>query len=344
MLAGMYRLSGAVVVIENLAKALSEKGVDVSISSIRFTQIPKVEGIPYFEINSLSSLERLSRDFDIIHNHHPIMNYVASICKVPFLYHYHGAPDVDPINLYRLSMILSIGLTRRSLKGIVSVSHSGANELQRMFGIKKAHVIYNGVDTSVFKPNGRKTFGQGSPQMLFVGNLYKHKNVQELVFFMRAVLEQYPNAHLAIIGLGQAYGALEAETKRNDLHGHVSLLGHISAERLPDYFASCDVYVTASRYEVCPVPLLEAMACGKPIVASRILSHKELITTSKAGLLYRPGNARDFLNALRIVYEYKEDFERSALQFALANDWSKVADRVLALYENILDNRMNLIL
>ena len=141
------------------------------------------------------------------------------------------------------------------------------------------------MDTSLFKPGLEEKFRKGKPQFLFVGNLYEHKNVEELILAMKELIKLYPKAYLQIVGYGQSYDFLKRFITKLKLEDHVELVGRVSGDELPYRYASCDAYVTASRWELFGVPLLEAMACGKPVVASSILPHMDLLTKSKALLL-----------------------------------------------------------
>jgi len=337
-MAGRFVLSGASTVIENLAEQLGKKGVDVTIAALSFGRIPpsgtyEVKTLPVYNI---SKLKRFLDSFDVVHSHHPLTNYLALICSKPFVYHYHGAPNYGKGSLFRFSMLLSIKIMKHAFDAVISVSESGARELNRYFGLNDVDVIYNGVDTGRFNTSLDERFRQGTPQFLFVGNLYEHKKVGELILALKNVVKGYPKAHLQIVGRGIAYNVLDNLIRKLHLQDHVTLVGRVSDYDLPFYYASCDVYVTASRYEVCPVPLLEAMACGKPIVASSIPPHVELSTKSKAGITYSKGDIENLCKKMVKTYEETDKHRSNALHFAKKHDWSLVADRILKNYAKIL--------
>ena len=273
MLAGMYHLSGASIVIENLATQLCKAGVDVTIAAFTFKHVPK-KG-PYkvsvIKIDNIFALRRFFDNFDIIHNHHAITNYLALLWR-PFIYHYHGAPDVGKESLYRLTMIPSIKFTKHVLDSVIAVSESAALDLINRFNFvhQKVHVIYNGVDTSIFKPGLKEKYRRGEPQLLFVGTLYNHKRADELILAMRNFVKFYPGAFLQIVGYGPTYKSLNKLVSKLKLQDHIELVGRVPRNELPYYYASCDLYVTASRWELFGLPLLEAMAFGKPVITNWI--------------------------------------------------------------------------
>ncbi len=336
MASSFYVMGGSSVVIENITNNLSKAGIDVTIGAFVFKRLPPignhcVKKIPIF--NPIK-LKKFLKKFDIVHSHHALTNYLALFGPKAFVYHYHGAPNIGFGYMYRLSMISSIKLMKHSFDAIISVSESGASELEHYFGIDDVNVIYNGVDTKLFNNELNGKFRMGKPQFLFVGNLYAHKNVEELICTMNKIILDYPQAYLQIVGYGETYNFLKRLIKKLKLERHVGLVGRVSKEELPYYYSSCDVYVTASTYEVCPVPLLEAMAFGKPVVASSIPPHIELITKSEAGAICT-ADEPFFIN-MKKIYETRKKYKNNAITFAKNHEWSLVANDILSIYSKIL--------
>lgn len=338
MMSGLYVLGGSSIVIENLADQLCKRGVEVTIGALLFKRFPpkgayEVAAIP---VGNILKLKRFLENFDIIHNHHPITNYLALVSRKPFMYHYHGAPDFGWGNLLRYSMLPSIKITNHYIDAVIAVSETAGAELKRLFSLDKVHVVYDCVDTTLFKPGLKEKFRKGSPQLLFVGNLYKHKNVGELIFALKELVKEYPEAYLQIVGHGRMYGYLKHLIAGLGLENNVELVGRVSSFELPYYYASCDVYITASRWELFGLPLLEAMACGKPVVASSIPSHVELITKAKAGITYTAGEIDVLCKNIIRAHEASDKYRSNALFFAKEHDWSVMADQTLRIYAEIL--------
>ena len=339
MATGIYGLAGPSIVIENLANQLGKKGVDVTIGASIFKRTPptgayRISTIP---TSNFLKLAKFMKSYDIIHCHHPILNFTDLLCNVPFIYHCHGAPNFGKGSLYRFSMISSIKATNHRFAAAIAISNSGYKELTRYINAEKVHVIRNGVDTSIFRHETTDICREGVPQFLFVGNLFEYKKVDELIIAMKKLVKAYPKAHLQIIGQGESMTKLKSLVNQLDLQNHISLKGIIQNNCLPSYYSSCDVYVTASRCEQVPLPLLEAWACGKPVVASSIPCHKELLLASNGGESYDAGNIINLCSTLSDVYENKDEFKKFALQFAKQNDWSIVADRLTSIYRKLLD-------
>ena len=329
---GIYRLSGTTTVIENLADQLGKKGVNVTISALKYLRIPPSGNYKVIKLpkNNLSKLFNTINSYDIMHNHHPIMNYFALFFHKPFIFHYHGAPDFRK-RLY-------INMAKKAFDKVIAVSESGAMELKRFSGLNNIDIICNGVDTNLFKPSLDERFREGKPQFLFVGNLYKHKKIEELILAFKEVIKGYPKSHLQIIGTGYAYIILDNLIKKLHLQDHVTLVGRVSDFNLPFYYESCDVYVTSSRYETFGLSLLEAMACGKLVVASSIPPHIELLTKSKAGTTYKIGDLKDLSKKMIKIYEERNRYKNNAVRFAKKHNWSIIADSILKIYDELLDN------
>lgn len=336
MTAGVYTSGGSSVVIENLAEKLCNMGVEVTVCALMFKQSPTRGSYDVCRLNShnLSRLKR-ARAFDIIHNHHPIMNYLDLISHIPFVFHYHGVPNFGKGSLFRFSMLSSVKMTNHRFDAAIAISETGYAELKKLSGLSKIHVIYNGVNTDMFRPRLVDDFRKGTPQYLFVGNLYEHKNVEELIYGMKELVKIYPKAHLQIVGDGYASSKLKRLVCNLQVQDHVSFVGYVPYDRLPDYYNSCDVYVTASKSELFSLPLLEAWACGKVVLASAIPAHIELIRKARAGMSYALGNVGDLVRKMAYDYEHASKLIGNGVRFAKDNDWSKVADRVLQIYSSV---------
>ena len=127
MATGIYGLAGPSIVIENLANQLGKKGVDVTIGASIFkrTPPPGAYNVSTIPIGNFPKLPKFIELFDIIHCHHPILNYTNLISHVPFIYHYHGAPNSGKSNLFRFSMISSIRMTNHRFAAAIAVCQTG---------------------------------------------------------------------------------------------------------------------------------------------------------------------------------------------------------------------------
>lgn len=341
MCAGFYDVGGFSTVIEKLANEIINKGHQVTIGALWFKHYPPKGSynVVRLPINNPLKLYRFIESFDIVHSHHPITNYLALFCHVPFVYHYHGTPTFGADLLPKLSLNLSILLTKHRLSTIMAVSEIGVAELKKCLNINNINLIDNGVDLIIFNPEVKAKFRRGNPQFLFIGKLYTYKNVEMIIYAMKEVIKIFPEAHFQIVGDGVSYKKLKKLINRLSLEQSVSLCGFVSHNELPYYYSSCDVYVTASKCENYPLPLIEAWACGKPVAASSIPAHIKLVTDSKAGAIFNESDLGDISIKMVRTFQNRQDYFSNALIFSKKYDWSIIGGKVLQVYDQILEIR-----
>ncbi len=325
-------VGGADVVMNNLCSGLKHLGYETAIGAFSFATNPpgNIEKVYLKKFRSLSGTT--NKNFDIIHIHQPKMIYFSFLDKNPIVFHYHGANG----KIQELNLKIAMSFFKNHISRIISVSYTGLNQMQNILGNISADVVYNGVDTAFYNTDLPKPYSKGEPQLLFVGNLYHTKKVGRLIDAMHRILELYPNAHLQVVGYGDDYDILKRRIKAKQLEKNVELVGRISKDELRLRYSSCDVYVSTSFFEVCPVPPIEAMACGKPLLLSDISPHNEMIEFSKAGLTFSFSDDQHFCNQLEKVYNNKQSFGISARKFAENNNWSIVCKKVARIYDEIL--------
>jgi len=320
--AGQLRYGGSAFVIRSLAQALRKRGVLVRISTLS-------------TVVNLRETRKLLEMVDVVHNHVPIINWLTLITDVPLVYHDHGAPDVNSFDI-RFSYGVAMRLFAHRVAKVICVSEFGRQDLRRRFGITNAQTVYNGVDLHRFKSALQSRFRIGNPQLLFVGNLHPHKNVQEVVFATKLLSRILPQVKLSIVGKGSDYHTIRKTAIDLGISDSIRFWGRVGDDELPYHYSSCDVYVSPSKWEYFGMPLLESMACGKPIVASSIPAHLELLRGSHAGLSYESGNAYDLASQVLKAVRHPEAFEEAGIAYAQHYDWPLVADRVIDLYRQIV--------
>lgn len=153
-------------------------------------------------------------------------------------------------------------------------------------------VLYHGVDTGRFAP--REVGADDRERLLFVGGLYDTKRVEVAIHALKELGDRgHPAATLTIVGEGEPVytRSLHAEVARLGLDGRVRFEGRVEHDRLPEVFARASAVVIPSRYETFSITAIEAMACGRPVVASAVGGLKEVIDDGVDGLLVPTGDA-----------------------------------------------------
>lgn len=317
--------SGDARVAELQAEDLSKEGNEVAIFALEADIKPRnaklfVMGMPkslfwqrvyrlIFPIDLIKTFRWLPKlkDFDLIISHLYPMNWLAFQAKkfynVKYTYWYHGIPDPELYpNLHeRIYLRMFIFLTKVTVQNAdraVSVSNAARKEFKRYTGLD-SEVIYNKPDLERFYEgiDGskiRKKYNLGNdPVFLNVGRVCPQKGAHLLIDAFALVKEKIPNAKLVIVGK-HTYDYYSNELKEK-CDSSVIFAGYVPDEELSQYYAMCDIYATCSLWETFNVPIAEAQACGKPVVAFNIGPHPEVI--GKDGALVEEGNIQEFAEA-----------------------------------------------
>ena len=327
---------GHTSVINNLCNGLNELGHKTAIGAFSFDDDPP-KGIEkvILKKNELLRSGVASLEYDIIHPHQAQVLYYLLFKKPekPIVFHYHAASNI----IQELNLKSSMKLFKKRISKFISVSKKASHHLEEWAGKCDDVVIYNGVDTKFFHPGLEQPYRKGSPQLLFVSVLRKYKKTVDLIDAMPELLKTYPKAHLQIVGNGEDFSRLQNIIKEKNLEKNIEMTGRIDDEELRLRYASCDMYVSASTNEHCPVPTFEAMACGKPLVLSELESHMEIINVSKAGLTFSFSNNHDLCQKIINVYKNREVFKKDALKFVQNHSLQEFSKRVEEIYNKILN-------
>ena len=184
--------------------------------------------------------------------------------------------------------------TLRMVARTVSVSEDLARRIALLEPrAERAEVIYNGIDPERFAIVGEQTKLRrrlGLPEsgvgICFVGRLTAAKGILELIAAFRAVQNTDPAAWLVVLGDGPLRDKLASWVPA--LQGRLILAGPVPHERVAEYLNAANVFVLPSHGEGVPVAMLEAMACGLPVVATAVGGIPEVLTDGVMGFLVRP--------------------------------------------------------
>lgn len=229
--------------------------------------------------------------------------------------------------------------------GAVSCSAFNARTIASRYGFTP-EVIFNGVDTGQFRritldpalrPNG---VAADAPLLLLVGRLQPWKGVE---YAIRALCD-IPRAVLLVAGEGVDRPRLEALAVESGLRDRVFFLGAIPRDELPRYYSSVDLLVATSfASETFGIGLVEAQACGLPVVASRFGGFPEVVDEDHTGLLVEPQNPAALaaaVNSLLADPARRHAMGEAAPTWAAQFSWQAVGERVEAAYRTILTTKI----
>jgi len=193
---------------------------------------------------------------------------------------------------------------RRLREGVdvLTVHCSAAKEfLQQELGVSRdIEVVHIGVDTGVFKPtDGDSYLGAGDPKILTTARLHKYKGLGYLVQAMKVVTEKLPQARLYVLGRGPEESRLRRQVSDLGLEERIVFLKvSVPNEEMPCLYSECDIYVQPSIIEPFGTAVLEAMACAKPVIGTRVGGMLDTIVDGITGFLVAPRDPRQLAHAI----------------------------------------------
>jgi D-inositol-3-phosphate glycosyltransferase len=224
----------------------------------------------------------------------------------------------------------------------VSCSRFNARTVAARYGFEPT-VVFNGIDTNLFRPTTPDpdiVRTDGTPLLLWVGRLQPWKGVDVALRALREI----PQAYLMIVGDGETRADLERLAQELGLAERVRFLGALPRERLPSIYAAADLLLATSfASETFGIGLVEAQACGLPVVASRFGGFPEVIDEGRTGLLVPPRDPAALAAAVRSLIddpERRRAMADAAPGWAAQFSWSAVADRVEAAYWAACNRKM----
>ena len=324
-----------------------ERQDSLDVRHPRFFCIPRylkwLDGVLY-AVSLVPFLRRLRRSFpfDVIDAHFAYPDGLAGtilgrIFRRPVVITLRGSiVRLATYPLHRPQLRLALRLAHR----VLAVSES-LKQTAVALGLasRKIRVIPNGVDTSRFFPMERSEARQAldlpkdARILLSVGGLNEGKGHHRIVAMLPALLAQYPELLYVIVG-----GARRADSLRpvidglirdKVLQGHVLLAGERPHDEIPLWMAAADVFCLATRSEGWANVLLEAMACGRPVVTTRVGGNAEIVTSSSLGTLVPAGDDAAFTAALREALQ-RPWAPEALVAHARQHSWERASQDVLA--------------
>ena len=229
----------------------------------------------------------------------------------------------------------------RSSRVLVADSESTRRDITQSYGIApdKVRVIYPGYDPDTYSANGsdRPLRSVEGSYLLYVGNLLPHKNLLSLLDAL-AILRRRRRARLIIRGDGQpAYArAVRERVETLGLGDLVSFQGYAAEGALRDLYAGAVCLVLPSLREGFGLPVLEAMACGTPVITSSSSSLPEV--GGDAALRVDPHDAIDLADAMyRVLTDahLREDLRERGLKWVRAFSWRRTAEQISRLLDEV---------
>ena len=333
-----YERGGIGTVIYYEAKYLSDANHEVKIVTLN----PKKQPPPNVELIRLVNPREINKlNCDIMHFHDSLrfLRVLKQDARAVATYHgytpWHLRPtlrDMVLMSIYKRKYLRE--LAKPTVKKVIAISKYVRRDLAHIN--EKVTVIYNGIDTKLFRPiNGERIKElkeqMGEPALIYVGSFYRHKRVLDLVKAMPLLLKEYSNCKLTLIGYGPDTSKIGRLSKKLSVQRHVNLRGTVSDLELPLYYNAADVYITASMWEGFGLTPLEAMACGKPVISRNIPAIAE--HTEKAGSILTFNRLEEVPKLIGDILSNYLHFSKKALEYAKIFPWDLHAVKLEKVYK-----------
>jgi glycosyltransferase involved in cell wall biosynthesis len=363
---------GVEKVVFELSRGLSSAGANVDVFTLQTAGGPcleeaggvRVHRVPALQMTKLLGLQsaasprlvtyavdqlmRLRPDVIHVHNRFFFTSLIAAAAakalNIPLITTLHlGSLEALPLP-QRLPVLAYERLLGRTIiqasERVIAVSQAVADYTRRLGATpEKTQVQPNAVDSDAFRP--RLTARKGPPRIAFVGRLIQNKGPQYLMAAIPRLVEREPAAEFWFVGDGPMRACLEETAQNLGVAENVRFLG--VRQDVAGLLNESDIFVRPSLMEGMPLTVLEAMACGLPVVATPVGGTAELVTEGKTGLLVPPRNVDALTTALqRLIDSPQLRAELGANGRRLVEKdygWQRISRETLAVYEDVLQAR-----
>ena len=278
---------------------------------------------------------------DIIHVHEPLVPSVSMHAvlqaNAPVVATFHS--NVGRERTSSIWFRLAVPMIRpvwNKLARRIAVSEAARHSVCSRMGDGNLAIVPNGVDVGRFANAAPAQLPPGR-HLLFVGRLEERKGFPIAVDAFAQLARAYTDLRFLVIGDGSERGAVDRLDA--DVLARVDMLGRVDDDRLASYLKAADVYIgPATGGESFGIVLAEAMAAGKPIVASDIDGYRDVARDGLEALLVAPGDARALVTAVREVLDdprLARSLGEAGARRAHDFDWDTVSQRVLDVYNDV---------
>ncbi|MBU6426887.1 glycosyltransferase [Patescibacteria group bacterium] len=300
----------------------------------------------------------LRENINVVHTMFPsyscyLAAKVAKRMGIPVISHFHTQPEnilVFLPKILRGSFFENLAMRyltyfARRARVVISPSELGKRILTNFDQSLVVEVISNGIDLSRFKKTPYDEFvtnfnlSKNRKFILFVGRLMIEKNVEVLIRAIPKIVDAVPTTHLLVVGTGPLKKDLEKLCVDLGISGHVSFLGKISDKDLLMAYNLCDLYAYPSMVELEGMVVLEAMACGKPILIADSTTSASRFFVKGNGFLFHPNDTADLANkAISILNDdnLKDKMSIESTREVQLFDINKSIDKLEKVYKSVI--------
>ena len=354
-------VAGTEIATYNIAKHLAKRGHEVHVITsldeglpkesieqsfyVHRIKIPQMRflGIVVFWLKALPLLKRLKPD--MVHGQSTTMGIVGflakKLLKKPYTVYARGSEVYLPW-LFK-TPISKLVLRRADV--VIALTEDMKTEMQKIYS-RDVAVIPNGIDLESYEDlptkeasRQRLALNNNDKIILFVGTLRPVKGLKYLIQAMNMVRQKDTKARLMLIGYGEERQSLEGLVKELDLGDRVTFVGKVPNEKVPEYMAASDIFVLPSLSEGFPVVILEAMASGLPIVATKVGGLPEIVKDGENGFLVKPRGPEELADKVLALLENEElrrGMIRNNRNKVQQYSWENTVGQLEAIYSHVV--------
>lgn len=367
-------VDGVVTSVLNFRKGLQKRGHEVHIfaggnaaskklvkgyKNIHIINGVKFKKYPQYNLALIplqTSLGILGSGYDINHAHTPFMIgmqalFNSRLNRTPFVGTFHTLfTDSAVIKEYTVqNKTLQKTILKyswhyaRFFYGKCDSVIAPSNAIQALLQEKQINhttVVPNSVDLERFntKVDGSAVRSMLRPRrgekiVLYAGRVSREKRLETMIEAAKILKDE--DIMFVVAGSGPSYDYYRNMVKSSGLEAKFNFLGFIENKKLPEYYAAADAFCIPSKFETQGIAPIEAMACGKPVIAADYLALKELVVNGKNGEKFRPNDPKDCASKIRkVIYNtasYKH-MSKTAQQYSI----EKTTEKLLDTYRNLL--------
>jgi len=231
---------------------------------------------------------------------------------------------------------------RRATFVVTKSEHLRQRAIQMGIDARKVRTIRNGCNPAVFHLANRSAarahlaVDDNAELVLFVGRLDAAKGIGELLEAFASLASRRPNLRLTYVGDGPGSDHLRSKAKHLGLEDRITLIGACLSERVAQWLAAANVLALPSYNEGYPNVVIEALSCGRPVIATNVGGILELVNEN-SGILIAPRNSRALAEAIETAMERNWDERSISEQFR--RGWDEAADELLSICELAIQQR-----
>ncbi len=323
---------------------------NISVHYVRYAIPPKSIFRALFQRRTVKKIKKLIDskhiDFSIMHAHFLWPSgYIAASLKNyyrgPVVVTGHGS-DVYVLPFKSSSWRRRIEHTLNGADAIITVGKKNMEIMVSKLGVprEKVHVIPNGYDSEIFRPLDKKSARKAlnipddKKVILTVGNLLPVKGHKYLIEAINRVKSDRNDILCIIVGSGPLEEELKKQIHSLGLEGEIKMVGGRPYDEIPLWMNACDVFVLPSMRESFGVVQIEAMACGKPVVATINGGSEEIISDERVGLLVTAGDSEELAEGIENGLDTEWDGEYIR-KFAEKYSWANVIGEIINTYKKL---------